>query len=93
LRYRRIRPSLDRYNDGDDPGMWWELFLLMVRMYLQKDPSRQPTCQKLLLHRRVQPLVDADGRAKVRARTRMDAATREEVDCESKEKEDVDDTL
>ncbi len=33
-------PSLDTYNDGDDPGMWSELFQSMVRMCLQKDQSR-----------------------------------------------------
>jgi hypothetical protein len=56
-------PSLDTYNNGDDLGMWSESFQLMVRMCLQKAPSRQPTCQELLLHRHFRPLADAEGRA------------------------------
>ena len=65
-------PSLDTYNDGDDAGMWSESFQSMVRLCLQKDPSRRPTCQELLSHRHFRPLADADGRAEWRFRTRTE---------------------
>ena len=65
-------PSLDTYNDGDDAGMWSESFRSMVRLCLQKDPSRRPTCQELLSHRHFRPRADADGRAEWRFRTRTE---------------------
>ena len=65
-------PSLDTYNDGDDAGMWSESFRSMVRLCLQKDPSRRPTCQELLSHRHFRPLADADGRSELRVRTRTE---------------------
>jgi len=65
-------PSLETYNDGDDVGMWSKSFRSMVRLCLQKDPSRRPTCQELLAHRHFRPLADADGRAGWRIRTRAE---------------------
>ncbi|KAL3817284.1 hypothetical protein ACHAXA_003205 [Cyclostephanos tholiformis] len=65
-------PSLDTYNDGDDVGLWSESFRSMIRLCLQKDPNRRPTCQELLAHRHFRPLADADGRADWRVRTRTE---------------------
>jgi serine/threonine-protein kinase OSR1/STK39 len=65
-------PSLDTYNDGDDVGMWSESFRSMVRLCLQKDPNRRPTCHELLAHRHFRPLADADGRTEWRVRTKTE---------------------
>jgi serine/threonine-protein kinase OSR1/STK39 len=65
-------PSLDTYNDGDDVGMWSESFRSMVRLCLQKDPNRRPTCHELLAHRHFRPLADADGRTEWRLRTKTE---------------------
>jgi hypothetical protein len=65
-------PSLNMYSDRDNPGMWSDLFRSMVWMHLQKDQSWQPTCQELLLHQHFQPLVDVEGKAEWRVRTRTE---------------------
>ncbi|ACI64755.1 protein kinase MAPKKKK, MAP4K-like protein, partial [Thalassiosira pseudonana CCMP1335] len=44
-------PTLETYNDGDDANMWSKSFRSMIKLCLQKDPSKRPTCQELLAHR------------------------------------------
>ena len=65
-------PSLDTYNDGDNVALWSDSFRSMVNLCLQKDPNQRPTCQELLAHRHFRPLVDADGRANWRIRTKVE---------------------
>lgn len=68
-------PSLDTYNDSDNVAMWSDSFRSLIRICLQKDPNRRPTCQELLTHhhfRPLIPLVDADGRTKWRVQTKAE---------------------
>eukprot|EP00804_Cyclotella_cryptica_P008538 CCRYP_007533-RA/>CCRYP_007533-RA protein AED:0.07 eAED:0.07 QI:178/1/1/1/0.75/0.6/5/1236/552 len=65
-------PSLETYNDGDDPNMWSKSFRSMVKMCLQKDPSKRPTCQELLAHKHFRPLASEGGRAEWRQRTKQE---------------------
>ncbi|KAL7516351.1 hypothetical protein ACHAWX_001376, partial [Stephanocyclus meneghinianus] len=65
-------PSLETYNDGDDPNMWSKSFRSMIKMCLQKDPSKRPTCQELLAHTHFRPLASEDGRAQWRQRTKQE---------------------
>jgi len=65
-------PSLETYDDGDDVNMWSKSFRSMVRLCLQKDPRKRPTCQDLLAHRHFKPLATAEGRARWRERTRTE---------------------
>jgi len=66
-------PNLETYDDGDDVAMLWSKgFRSMVRLCLQKDPNRRPSCQDLLAHRHFRPLAGADGREAARERTRAE---------------------
>lgn len=65
-------PNFETYNDGDDVNMWSKSFRSMIKLCLQKDPARRPTCQDLLAHRHFKPLASADGRAQWRERTRTE---------------------
>ena len=65
-------PSLETYNDGDDPNMWSKSFRSMIKMCLQKDPNKQPTCQELLAHKHFRPLESEEGRAEWRQRTKQE---------------------
>lgn len=65
-------PNLETYNDGDDVNMWSKSFRSMVKLCLQKDPSKRPTCQELLAHRHFKPLVTAEGRAEWKSRTKRE---------------------
>jgi len=65
-------PNLETYNDGDDVNMWSKSFRSMIKLCLQKDPSKRPTCQDLLTHRHFKPLATVDGRAQWRARTKAE---------------------
>ncbi len=65
-------PSLETYNDGDDPNMWSKSFRSMIKMCLQKDPNKRPTCQELLAHKHFRPLASEDGRAEWRQRTKQE---------------------
>ncbi|KAL7536547.1 hypothetical protein ACHAXR_007232 [Thalassiosira sp. AJA248-18] len=65
-------PNLETYNDGDDVNMWSKSFRSMIKLCLQKDPSKRPTCQELLAHRHFKPLGSADGRAQWRLQTKTE---------------------
>lgn len=65
-------PNLETYNDGDDVNMWSKSFRSMIKLCLQKDPSKRPTCQELLAHRHFKPLASADGRAQWRLQTKTE---------------------
>lgn len=65
-------PNLETYNDGDDVNMWSKSFRSMIKLCLQKDRSKRPTTQELLAHRHFKPLVEEDGRAEWRNRTRTE---------------------
>ena len=65
-------PTFDTYNDGDDCNMWSKSFRSMIRMCLQKDPSKRPNCQELLAHRHFKPLASPEGRAEWRERTKKE---------------------
>ncbi len=65
-------PNLETYNDGDDVNMWSKSFRSMIKLCLQKDRSKRPTTQELLAHRHFKPLVDEDGRAAWRNRTKTE---------------------
>lgn len=63
-------PNLETYNDGDDVNaLWSKSFRSMVKLCLQKDPSKRPTCEDLLSHRHFRPLATPEGRAEYRQRT------------------------
>jgi serine/threonine-protein kinase OSR1/STK39 len=63
-------PQLETYNDGDDPNMWSKSFRSMVKLCLQKDPSKRPTCTELLAHKHFRPLATEEGRAQWRLQTK-----------------------
>ena len=66
-------PNFDTYNDGDDVNMFWsKSFRSMIKLCLQKDPSKRPNCQELMAHRHFKPLAIADGRAEYRNRTKTE---------------------
>ena len=65
-------PSLETYNDGDDVNMWSKSFRSMIKLCLQKDPSKRPNCQELMAHRHFKPLATADGREEYRNRTKAE---------------------
>eukprot|EP00573_Skeletonema_grethae_P003294 CAMPEP_0201691250 /NCGR_PEP_ID=MMETSP0578-20130828/4452_1 /ASSEMBLY_ACC=CAM_ASM_000663 /TAXON_ID=267565 /ORGANISM="Skeletonema grethea, Strain CCMP 1804" /LENGTH=566 /DNA_ID=CAMNT_0048176411 /DNA_START=65 /DNA_END=1765 /DNA_ORIENTATION=+ len=65
-------PNLETYNDGDDVNMWSKSFRSMIKLCLQKDRSKRPTTQELLAHRHFKPLVEEDGRAAWRNRTKTE---------------------
>ena len=44
----------------------------MIKLCLQKDPNKRPTCQELLAHRHFKPLVNEDVRAEWRYRTKVE---------------------
>lgn len=50
-------PSLDSYyEDEDDNTKWSRSFRDIIRLCLQKDPSRRPSCEQLLNHRHFKQL-------------------------------------
>ena len=65
-------PNLETYSDGDDVNMWSKSFRSMIKLCLQKDPSKRPNCQELMTHRHFKPLANADGRAEYKRRTKME---------------------
>lgn len=65
-------PNLETYSDGDDVNMWSKSFRSMIKLCLQKDRSKRPTTQELLAHRHFKPLVEEDGRAEWRNRTKTE---------------------
>ena len=65
-------PTLETYNDGDDVSMWSKSFRSMIKLCLQKDPAKRPTCQELLAHRHFRPLATAEGRAEWKEKTRTE---------------------
>jgi len=65
-------PQLETYNDGDDPNMWSRSFRSMVKLCLQKDPSKRPTCTELLAHAHFRPLADDESRAQWKQQTKQE---------------------
>ena len=65
-------PNFETYNDGDDVNMWSKSFRSMIKLCLQKDPSKRPNCQELLAHRHFKPLASVDGRAQWKNRTKTE---------------------
>jgi serine/threonine-protein kinase OSR1/STK39 len=65
-------PTLETYNDGDDANMWSKSFRSMIKLCLQKDPSKRPTCQELLAHRHFKPLSSDEGRVEWRQNTKKE---------------------
>ena len=65
-------PSFETYNDGDGVNMWSKSFRSMIKLCLQKDPQKRPTCQELLAHKHFKPLSKAEGRLKWREDTRRE---------------------
>ena len=65
-------PSLETYNDGDDPNMWSKSFRSMLKLCLQKDPSKRPTCQELMAHKHFRPLANDEERAQWMQRTKQE---------------------
>lgn len=42
-------PSLESYNDGDDVNtMWSQSFQNVIKLCLQKDPKKRPSCEQIL---------------------------------------------
>jgi len=52
--------------------MWSKSFRSMIKMCLQKDPNKRPTCQELLAHKHFRPLASEDGRAEWKQRTKQE---------------------
>jgi len=65
-------PSFETYNDGDGVNMWSKSFRSMIKLCLQKDPQKRPTCQELPAHKHFKPLSKAEGRLKWREDTRRE---------------------
>jgi len=51
-------PSLETYNDNDDLSKWSRSFREIIRLCLQKDPKKRPSCEELLNHRHFKRLSD-----------------------------------
>lgn len=51
-------PSLDTYDDNEDANKWSRSFRDVIKLCLQKDPSKRPTCEDLLNHRHFKRLSD-----------------------------------
>ena len=65
-------PSLDTYDDdsyGDDERLYSRPFRDVVRLCLEKEPSRRPTCKQVLAHRHFKGYAEVLGerRAKIKA--------------------------
>uniref|UniRef100_A0A6U3VGS8 Protein kinase domain-containing protein n=1 Tax=Ditylum brightwellii TaxID=49249 RepID=A0A6U3VGS8_9STRA len=43
-------PSLETYQDCADVNKWSKSFRAMIKLCLQKDPKKRPTCEELLSH-------------------------------------------
>ncbi|EJK43732.1 hypothetical protein THAOC_37799 [Thalassiosira oceanica] len=65
-------PSFETYNDGDGVNMWSKSFRSMIKLCLQKDPQKRPTCQELLANKHFKPLSKAEDRLKWREDTRKE---------------------
>ena len=66
-------PQLETYNDGDDPNMWSRSFRSMVKLCLQKDPKKRPSCAELLANRHFKLLTSEGGREQWRLQTKRAA--------------------
>lgn len=61
-------PTLETYVDGDDANMWSKSFRSMIKLCLQKDPEKRPTCHDLMAHRHFRALSTDAGKESWRRR-------------------------
>ena len=56
-------PNFETYNDDDDfEAKWSKSFLEIVKLCLQKDPRKRPSCDEVLKHRHFRKYVDENYR-------------------------------